>query len=673
MTGPVQRVFGALALLLAVGALEAPAVETPLSYGEAANVDTPVLRIPRMARPPTIDGAMAPGEWEDASALSGFWYDWFLADFRFLAPMQTQLQVYMGYDKDNLYIAFTSPVYPRDSWLKARGRFPDVLHHPLYGTLWDDHHEFELRPWNDLTQGYQCGLLRLDVNPIGTLVDWYWSPQAGEDMRWTSNAKVGSVADGRRWIAEIAIPFPSLAYGQYAGKDKNGQPYVGIPPPDGTIYRMWWTRGIGGNGNFFNVFDNHIWNTTKSQLIFDSRAPSFQINELGPIMEDVIDVKLTVKNHNTRSETVRLGFFVENASGTIYSSYQAPELKEGLLELVPGEARAIRLRQPFPGITQDGNVLWFDVRSAGRPAKQLFRTRLIAFHSMDGGVFKQIPFKQRRLDVISELRPPRKDFDFRWNFSTYTRRMSAIVDRGIHGAGDEVQKATEAKLLITRSGADERVKDVIAPFHGPFACFLIDLPELAENQDYRVALLLFDENKRVVGEVAPELFSFAVEPWQNNRIGLDDVVWEPFTPIETAEKGFRTLKHRFTLDDSGLPSQIYIVPDEREMPLEKRGAGGGLSDAELVPLGRGPQLRAPMRIEAVVGGRRSIAKVVEPARLTRQWKSEVEYTSRLDAGGVPVDLVTRYDCDGSMHAGMTVAKTADETSFQVKRGDILLG
>ena len=74
---------------------------------------------------------------------------------------------------------------------------------------------------------------------------------------------------------------------------------------------------------------------------------------------------------------VQLGFFVENASGTIYSSYQSPELKDGLLELVPGEVKTIRLRQPFPGITQDGNVLWFDVRSAGQPGKQLFRTRLI--------------------------------------------------------------------------------------------------------------------------------------------------------------------------------------------------------------------------------------------------------------------------------------------------------
>ena len=55
----------------------------------------------------------------------------------------------------------------------------------------------------------------------------------------------------------------------------------------------------------------------------------FQINELGPVMEDIIDLRFTAKNHNTRSETVRVGFFVESQEGTIYSSYEAPEMKDG--------------------------------------------------------------------------------------------------------------------------------------------------------------------------------------------------------------------------------------------------------------------------------------------------------------------------------------------------------
>ena len=149
--------------------------ELPTSYGAVAKVDTPILRIPHTKNPPKIDGVMAEGEWEDASALSGFWYDFAQAKFYFLAPIQTQLQVYAAFDKEKLYIAYSSPVYPEGSWLKARGRFPDVSHHPLYGVLWDDHVELELRPYHDIAKGFKLGLLKWFINPIATYADFYWS------------------------------------------------------------------------------------------------------------------------------------------------------------------------------------------------------------------------------------------------------------------------------------------------------------------------------------------------------------------------------------------------------------------------------------------------------------------------------------------------------------------
>ena len=646
--------------------------EAPASYGGAARVDTPVIRIPMMKKAPDIDGVLAPAEWEDASALTGFWYDFANADFRYLAPAQTQLQVYIAYDKDNLYYAFTSPIYPKKSWMKARGRFPDVLNHPLYGILWDDHIELEFRPHDNLVRGFQLGLLRFDVNPINTYVDWYWSHKTGMDRRWKSNAKIRSSTANDRWVIEFAIPHGAMLYGHFAEKDEHGRPWVRIPPADGTIYRTWLVRGIGGNGKFFNAFDNHAWNTTKTQIIFDSQAPSFQINELGPIMEDIIDVKMTVKNHSTRSQTVLLGFFVESAAGTIYSSYDSPDMKDGLLELVPGEVKKLRLRQPFPGITTEDNVLWFDVRSAGRPAKQLFRTRLIRFHSMDGGTVKErkmivekgkpdpkivvteIPFKKRRLDVIAEMRPPRLDFDFRWNFSSYTRRVSAVVDKGIHGASEEARRAVEARLFVLRDNVDEdEVKAASIKFKGNFAVVMLDLPELVDGEKYKLSLLPFDENRRIVGERNPDPFTFHIEDWQHNRIGLDDVVWEPFTPIQKTAEGFSTLKHEIIVAPSGLPEQLIIKPDIRELPLEARAAPENVSDDDLQQLGRGPQLRKPMRFEVVINGKREQAAVLENSKVVRQWKSEIFYESKLRAGPIQIALTARYDCDGSMHCSMT--------------------
>ena len=634
----------------------APAADSPTSYGEAAKVDTPILRIPFMKKRPTIDGVRAAGEWEDSSALSGFWYDYGQADFRFMAPMQTQLQVYAGYDKENLYICFDTPIYPENSWLKARGRYPDVLGHPLYGLQWDDHLELELRPYDDIAKGFMLGLFRWDVNPINTFTDWHWSQNGGQQMKWKSNAEIRTQADGKRWVIEFALPLASFQYGNYADPERNPTP-VQVPPPDGTIYRTWLVRGIGGNGKFFNAFDNHVWNTTKTQLIFDSQAPSIQINELGPIMEDTIDMTLTLKNHNTRSETVRVGFFVESAEGLIYSSYDDPELNEGLVELAPGEVKELNLKQPFPGISTDGNVLWFDVRSAGTPAKVLFRTRLIQFHAMDGGVVGDESFKARRVDVIEELRPPRLDFEMYHDFSAYTKRLSVVLDKGIHGASEEAKRAVEAKILVMKDNEDEdEIAEVRVPFQGNFAATIVDLPDLVDGESYLFNVLLFDDKKRIVGERNPDPFTYAVQPWMNNQIGLTDTVWEPFTPIAVAGNTLQTLKHTIVLDPSGLPAQIVIKPDDRELPLEARGKG--LDQAALLAMGRGEQFRKPMRLEAIVDGKRVPATVVEAAKAIRTWKSEVEYQSKLQIGPLPATLTVQYDCDGSMRCTLDYGSDA---------------
>ena len=649
-----------LLCLLAASLLgTAAAVDTPTSYGEVAKVDTPILRIPLTENPPEIDGVFTREEWEDASALSGFWYDFAQAKFFFLAPQQTQLQLYAAHDRDHLYLCYLSPIYPENSWLKARARFPDVYGHPLYGQQWDDHVELELRPYEPIAKGFQLGLFKWFINPINTVADQYWSVNFGNGQDWQSRAVVRSGVTATRWALEIRVPLASMFYKNYTGKDGDGRPLVTLPPADGTAYRSWFTRGIGGNGDFYNAFDNHIWNTTKTKLVFDSQAPSFQVNELGPIMDDVIDLELTAKNHNTRSETVRIGFFVESEEGLVYSTYDAPELKDGLLELRPGEVQRVRIRKPFPGISVNGNVLWFDVRSAGRPAKVLFRTRLIKFHSMDGGATRRgeglWSFRDRRLEVIAKLRPPRQDFDFRYELSTYRKRLFAVVDTGIHGASEEARGAHEAKLTVMKDNEDQDiVKEVRTTFSGAFATFLVDLPELVEGESYRLSLLLFDGNKRIVGERNPDRpLVYTVPKWQGNQLGLDDKVWEPFVAIRKLDDGFETLKHRFVVDASGLPAQIYVKPDLRELPLEARGAEPDASDAQWIAIGRGPQLRAPFRLELAAGGKRYSAKVTQPARLVRQWKSEFEYAAAMQAGPLDLELKTQYDCDGSLHCALT--------------------
>ncbi|MBI2194492.1 MAG: hypothetical protein HYU36_21145 [Planctomycetes bacterium] len=641
--------FSAVLLFMAAGIAE----ESPTSAGPVSLLDTPIFRIPMMRAPPQIDGKMEGKEWEDSSAFSAFWYDYNMSDFRYLAPAETQVQVSAAFDQEHLYLAYRSPVYPASTWMKARARFPDVIAHPLYGLQWDDHIELEIRPYHDATRGYTLGLFKWFVNPIGTYSDQLWTLQAGEGMKWKSAAKVRCGVTPQEWTIEIAIPLQAMKTDLYAGNEENGQPLVVLPPPDETGFRVWFTRGIGGNGEFFNCFDKHVWNTTKTKMILDSQAPSFQVNDLGPLMDDHIDLTVTAKNHNTRSETVRVGFFVESAGGLIYSSYEDPATRDGRIELVPGEVRQLRLKKKFPGISQEGNVLWFDVRSAAVPAKAIFQTRLIDFHAQD------LPgFRERRIDNIARLRPPKVDFDFQFIYSPTTRRLSAIVDRGIHGASEEAKRAVEAKLALLEATGDESVvAEFVVPFRGDFATLLTEPLDL-KNGPYKVSLLLFDANQRIVGERNPDAFSRGQFEWEKNALGRDDVVWEPFRPIEVKGSVLETLRHRVTVDATGLPAQIEIQPEPRELPLELRAAQGPVPPDVLAAIGRGPQLRAPLRLEVQAGGQRIPAQAVEPARITRSWKSETEFTSRLQAGPLDVDLVTQYDVDGSLTARLTYGSDA---------------
>lgn len=666
-------------LLLAALPEGASAVETPTSIS-AGRVEVPLLRVPKTSTRPTMDGVMEDGEWADASAISNFWYDFSRSDFRYLAPMETQLQVYAMYDDENLYIAYRSPVYPEGSWLRARGRFPNVLHHPVYGILWDDHIELELRPYHDAAYGFVMGLFRWTINPLGVADEALWSPATGWEHA-AARSRIASTVTPTHWVLEIAIPLEGFRRRAYAGADENGTPVVQIPQPDGSIWRCWFVRAISGTGAFFNANDAHIWNTTNMQLVFDSRAVGFQVNELGPIMEDMIDLRLTVKNHNNRSEAVRLGFFVESVDGTIYSSYEDEQLTDGLLELIPGETRNIRLRKYLPGITTTGNTLWFDVRSAGTPAKILYRTRLVNFHSQDAtfpgpdrdGKPTTVTFKERRIDVIAKLRPPRKDFDVRYDFWPYDNNLAVTVDRGGHGASEKAKAATEARVAVINVATQEEIATQMIPFHGDFATGEFKLPELEDGVNYQLLLLLFDKNKRIVGEEKTGSFNkWALpdwmlsedipervramgahftppEKWFRNELGLSDTVWEPFTPIQEREDGFETLNHVFVLDATGLPAQIFIKPEDRVLPLEMRGEKLSHTDERLVKYGRGPQLRGPVRLQATIGSVGHTAEVVEPAKLVRKWNSEFEYQSRVKIGPIEAKLTVRYDCDGSFN------------------------
>ena len=191
----------------------AESAQTPSSV-EAAGIDIPILRVPKTSQPPTLDGVMEDGEWADASAISNFWYDFLSGHFYYLAPKETQLQIYAMYDDSTLYIAYRSPVYPEDTWLKARGRFPNELSHPMYGILWDDKSQLELRPYHDAAVGYQMGLFRWTINSVGVSDEGLWSPAPGWEHK-AAKMRIGSKVSPMYWLLPVAPPVSHHCYPRF--------------------------------------------------------------------------------------------------------------------------------------------------------------------------------------------------------------------------------------------------------------------------------------------------------------------------------------------------------------------------------------------------------------------------------------------------------------------------
>ena len=158
------------------------------------------VHVPRFSAPPVIDGQMNDLVWQDAAVFGDF--------------LQTQpgdnvqpsypMEVYIGYDAKNLFVAF-KVTQPKETIRATMKRRDDLGNEDFVGMYLDT--------FNDKQQAYFIFL-----NPFGIQSDGITTDGNGEDssvdLIMTSKGQITD--DG--YIVEAAIPFKSLRY--EAGKGK---------------------------------------------------------------------------------------------------------------------------------------------------------------------------------------------------------------------------------------------------------------------------------------------------------------------------------------------------------------------------------------------------------------------------------------------------------------------
>ncbi len=634
-----RRLAGGLALLtVGVMALtsgravgkdgdELGSTAAPSSAEFAAQAKIGITRVPFMKKPPKIDGQMEPGEWDDSAACNGSWQLYVHSWSAGIAVEEKQPVWHLAYDSDYLYVAQRSTVFPKSSWLLCKGKYHDVMSHPDYGVLNDDNLQFALVPSTK-----EGGFFKWMCNPINTYVDLYQGVEATAetDYRFKSAFDLAGKFDDDVWVTEWRIPLKSLRFGQYDGRDPKNS--VELPLRDDTMWQVGMDRSIGGTADASKLFSQRggTWSQGTSQrVVFDSKGVSAQVTSLGDLLRDKMNFNVMLKNHGERSETVKVGFYIENDKELI-----AANEDDQFVELLPGEVKRIQMKKDKIGISPQNNAVWVDIRTLS--GKIVYRDVLMTFHSIDGWPM----FKETFVDGMKYSRPPRQPFSYDYAYYPSVNKLRAMVDTDVFGVNDAVKKAVEAKVKLMSAEDGAEVAALTIPLEKPLTNAMaqtfggrrgeavLSFAKLKAGE-YKTVCLLYDADKKIVGDLATPSFKQASYPWEGNTEGLEDVVWQPYTPIEADAGGKRvkTLMHEIQLDASGLPAQIAIQGKNPNY---------------------GPQLRAPLRLEATAGGKRSAFAATGTLSRVKDWKSEQTFEAAGAAGAVKIRGRTQVDCDGTL-------------------------
>ncbi len=599
----------------------------PSSAEFAAQTKIGVQRIPFMKTPPKLDGQLTPGEWEDSAACYGSWqcyvHDWAPN----IAIEEKQPVWYLAYDKDYLYVAHRSPMFPRASWPLMKGKYHDVKMHPDHGILFDDQITFTLRPTTK-----EGGFFKFMCNPINTYVDLFKGIENTSewDYRFRSKFDLTGKFDDDEWVTEWRIPLESFRYGPYDGGDP--QLKVELPLRDDTMWNVTMSRWVGLTAPRPTLYSDRGYTWTgdsKRRLVFDSRGVTAQVTSFGKLQEDSMDLNIMLKNHGERSETVRVGFYLENEKELIVANED-----EQFVELLPGEVKRIQMKKTRIGITPQNNAIWLDIRTLS--GKIVYRDFLMTFHMIDGWPM----YRENFVDSMKYIRPPRPPFGYDYAYYPSVNKLRAIVDTDIFGPAEAVKTALEAKVKLLSADDSVEVAVLTIPLEKPMTNAMaqafggrrgeavVSFPKLKPGE-YKTVCLLYDADKKIVGDLTTPNFTQASYPWEGNTEGLEDIVWKPYTPIEADMDGKRvkTLMHEIQLDTSGLPAQIAI-----------RGKNPNY----------GPQLRAPLRLETTADGKRSIFAATGTLSRVKDWQSEQVFEARGAAGPVQIRGQAQYDCDGTL-------------------------
>ncbi len=611
------RIFvPALALAAYLLASGAPAAE-PFEH--------PVMRVRKLAAPPTIDGTIGAEEWARAAAFTGVTAEGSVGGHGSLVPRIQQVQWFLGYDDRYLYLAMRSP-HPKGTYPVARVKEDDlVMGHAA--VLFEDHVEVQILTHGrrDLASTQGNGFYKIMANPKGARVDqFFFNGTPGTELAWSMGGPVKCRVTPDTWELEMAVELGRMDLESLDGRDLVIQ-LVRTDSCTGMYFAGW----VGAPWLAWSRF---------ARVDFSPDTPVVRFLQLGELGAGELDAVVEVVGGAAPAE-VEVELTVENAGGgTIYRKAETAQVG------ADGTARMTFREDGLPiSVVEMGNARQrnrFEIRATaevGGETLLLYRNRS-PFMQFDEA------FRTQFLDKWIAGRPQSGEWEYRVAYLPYSDKLEASVDLDFFGVPAAITRATAYRVSVHAAGSDAALAEgrgTIRDLVGP--AVLIDLPELEEG-DYAARFELLGPDGGVIDRKTAA-FTRKVYPWEHHRLGTSDEVIRPFLPLEvasgnsvpvaggshyigrTVRDGIRMWGRVYDVGENGLLRQVYTAPPS-----------GNVGGAEAL-------LAAPMRFEVTRAGATAADKGAGRA-FGEVAMHRVEVSGSSAAGGVSFETASFVEYDG---------------------------
>ncbi len=576
----------------------------------------PIWRIAKLAKPPVIDGVIRPEEFAGVPAITGMvtWGN----DKSIVADMQ-EVVWYVGYDDNNLYIAMHSP-HPKGTWPKAR-----VKEWDNDDMLWDDHTEIQIA-----TQGRQNiaspgkGFYKIMNNPNGFLCDtWYSNGTPGTEKDWSIGGEYKCSVTEDHWDVEMSIPLSAFHEKKIDGKSWVMQLLRADNP--GGVYFAGWV------GEYWMSWDRF------GEVIFDPQAPVFRFLQTGEVAKNDANLVFEAVGTTPQPADIHISVDALDPQGRLlYHDEQQQTVGNG-------ETKRFTFTKQIPW-PEEGTGTLNILATTPRVNSETGAREDVVLYQTHIPVRSLVPQAEWASRVEPWLKQKPTGGQPSWRFAYWPSYgvAEAGIDLDFFGMDAAKLAAKSFEVSIARKGAGEPVAHAGAPINDKAGSLIFTPGDLPQGDYVATIRLLAGDGKTAVFTDTRE-FRRTKYPWEGNKLGMEDILLPPYTPIAVDETTpaapvLKPCLREITAGGNGLPAKI-------------RAAGGdGLEEI----------LTAPIHFE-VEDNLPASATPASAVTLTAKSITRVSMSANNPLGALPATLKSTMEFDGWWDVALTLPKAPATT------------